>query len=249
MSFCIVDFTRLFSFVTNPGHSLANTQNNKGATPRIATTSTMSNLEGVRETSAMLTRVPVASSDPSTSSIRITDMVDLTLSDDERRPDGQEKYQDQDDNDTNGDSDNDSVLVMPDGPTPPAPIYNAPLDMDAFQPDLILPCEIEWPFILKVNKDTPGHLITLQFVDPSLFGRHLEILNPQIRFTTAQYKAAWIYAVNQCRDKVDLTATLAANPGLDQSSFVKLIDDEFEKVLVNVRISRDRKPRNTLTLT
>lgn len=249
MSFCIVDFTRLFSFVTNPGHSLANTQNNKGAAPRTATTSTMSNLEGVRETSAMLTRVPVASSDPSTSSIRITDMVDLTLSDDERRPDGQEKYQDQDDNDTNSDSDNDSDLVMPDGPTPPAPIYNAPLDMGSYQPAPILPSEIEWPFIMKVSKDTPRHLIPLQFIDPSLFGRHLDILNPRIRFTTAQYKAAWVYAVNQCRDKVDLTATFKANPDLDQSRFVKLIDAEFGKVLVNVRTSEDRKPRNALTLT
>ena len=209
----------------------------------------MSNLEGDSETFAMVTGVPVASSGLFTNSKRLTDIVDLTLSDDEKKKNIHGVEQGQNDNDTEDESDHDSDVVMLDGPPPSAPIYNAPLDMDSFQPDPILPSEIEWPFIMNVNKDTSRHLIPLQFVDPSLFGRHLDILNPRIRFTRAQYKAAWVYAVNQCRDKVDLTATLAANPGLDQSSFVKLIDDEFEKVLVHVCTSKNERPRNALTLT
>ncbi|PVH84314.1 hypothetical protein DL98DRAFT_512686 [Cadophora sp. DSE1049] len=191
----------------------------------------MSDLDRAKKAFAMSAGLPATSSGQPTSPKRVSDIIDLTLSDEEipKSDDGSED-----------DFDNGSEMVMPDGPSTAAPAYNAPLTMD-YQPDPILPRDVNWPFILKMTRNTPKCLIPRQFITPSLFGRRLDLLNPHHRFTTPQYKAAWVYTVNQCRDKVDLTTTFACNPGLDQHSFLKLIDDVIEQIAVNVCTSRNRQ--------
>ncbi|KAK0103311.1 hypothetical protein ONS95_005341 [Cadophora gregata] len=166
---------------------------------------------------------PFDSSGSAADKRRVTEIIDLTLSDEENpiHDDSSEE-----------DSVDDCDEVMPDSPSIVAPVYNAPPIVD-FPLDPILPRNLKWPFMLQMIKSTRRHLIPRQFITPAQFGRRLEVLNPQHRFTTPQYKAAWVYAVNHCKDKVDLSATFAANQGLDQHSFLQLIDDIFKSIAAN----------------
>ncbi|KAL2070907.1 hypothetical protein VTL71DRAFT_13933 [Oculimacula yallundae] len=169
---------------------------------------------------------------------RISDIVDLTLSDDDEDDSGSDSGLEQ--NDNVDESNNDSDIEMLDGPPPifrnPSQDESARAQSDAPLPDG-LPPGIEWPSILIGGPAQRKRLITRQFVKPETYALRLDAANPRVRFTVPQYKLAWVYAVNQCRDKVDLTTTFATYPGLDEAGFRTLINNQFDAVLDRVKTS------------
>ncbi|KAH7354722.1 hypothetical protein BKA65DRAFT_592864 [Rhexocercosporidium sp. MPI-PUGE-AT-0058] len=188
---------------------------------------TMSNIKREMESLTILEGAPLLSSGQPTKARRVSDIIDLTLSDEEEDPESDDGH---DDNNYETEPNNDCDMIMPDHPRPafgnPSSYSNAQTE-----PSAVLPRGIRWPEIIIKGKHTSKCLNPRQFVNIHTFARRLDAQNPTVAFTIPRYRAAWVYAVNQSRDQVDLTATFQANPDLDERSFGELIDREFEIVL------------------
>ncbi|CZS89124.1 uncharacterized protein RCO7_04697 [Rhynchosporium graminicola] len=174
-------------------------------------------------------RMSTAASGASSSG-RLSDFIDLTLGDDE---DSDESGGvDLDDSGAKEEVDDSSDIIMLDSPPTIFRGHSSNANTHRIsRPSAVLPRGIKWPKILIVGSHTSKCLIPRQFITPGTFARRLDVENLDLAFTRPQYEAAWTQAVNECRDKVDLTATFEAYPGLNIEGFQSMLDAQFEEVI------------------
>lgn len=98
-----------------------------------------------------------------------------------------------------------------------------------------LPLNIKWPpYVLIINYNSTKHSIMKQFIKPQTHAKQLIKANEHLNLTVSQLKAAYAYAVNNIKHRVNLTQLTTTNPGLNTEGIQAEAERQIQEVIAQV---------------